>query len=464
MERLRQRTSTMSLNLRDYQQQGISEVHEKFQQGLRKVLFALATGGGKTLTFVQLIKNHFDFGLPVVVVVKRRNLVNQTSKVLDNYGIPHGIHMGGHWRKDGSKLVQVCSVDTLSARDIYPHIGNSNTLVIVDESHDARKTGKKYNSLFSAYGSCFILGFTATPFGDNSWFESVVNPIQAYELRDQGYLVPERTFAPATIDASKVQLSGGDYNKRQLFEVSSGSRIIGDIVKSWKRLGEGRPTLLFAVNIKHSKMIRDKFLDEGIPAIHLDANSTDTQRISAISELTLGKIKVVCNVDIFSVGFDAPQISCIQVCRPTRSLIWHIQALGRGLRPHPGKENCIVIDNAGNTLEHGSIYMPREISLEPPPKRSKKSDIEMKTCIECFFVYPRGPCPNCGFAEKRERNIDYVDGELTILETDQKAIEKAHILSRYNSLKRNKKARYIPSFAKQRLQKEFGDKWKEYVD
>jgi len=329
----------------------------------------------------------------------------------------------------------------------------------VDECHDVRGSGAKYPKLFEVYDKSYIVGFTATPYADNSFFQKIVCPIEGYELRDQGFLVPERTYIPSSIDVSQVKSSGGDYNKKQLFEASSGSQIIGDIVKSWKTHAEGRATLLFAVNVEHSKMIRDKFLAEGISAVHLDANDSLDARKKALNKLSQGLIKIITNCDVMSTGVDIPMVSCIQLARPTRSVIWHIQSIGRGLRPFPGKKDCIIIDNAGNTLRHGSIYMPRIATIE---KRKKRLDPlpMMRTCAKCYFIFTTlGPCPQCGFADKKVRNIDYVEGDLIHHQVSEEEIRKTHFLNRYKTLRkaaRFGKKKWIPSYEYQQLKKEFG--------
>jgi superfamily II DNA or RNA helicase len=122
-------------------------------------------------------------------------------------------------------------------------------------------------------------------------------------------------------------------------------------------------------------------------------------------------------VDIFSVGWDCPIVSCIILARPTWSLTWYLQAIGRGLRPFPGKTNCIILDNAGNVFRHGAPYRIREISLgKPGKKKPNKMDNQVCTCEECFYIFDpkeHDKCPECQWQKpKQSREIKSVDGKL----------------------------------------------------
>lgn len=412
-------------SLRDYQQKGIQQLYDSFRQGNKNIIFHLQTGGGKSHTFCKIIQDTYNLKTPVTLAVRRRELIYQASKNLDKWKIPHGIHMASSSRYKPKELVQIGSIDTLDARGVYPN-QDRKPLLIIDEAHDVRQSGKKYSKLLDTYRDSPTIGFTATPYGDNSFFDDIVCPISALELMQRGFLVPIKAYAPSIIDVSEVKMSStGDYNKKDLFKASSRSEIIGDFVRDWKLYSAGRPTLLFAVNIEHAEMIAKAFQKEGIPADYGHAGTKSHTRKDMMKKLASGKIKVLCNVNIFSTGVDIPEIGCIQFCRPSQSIIWHLQALGRGLRPSQGKTNCTIIDNAGNLLRHGSPYMERPAFLGKPDKKRveiEDSDIQLKTCKKCFYIYENKvlQCPSCGHMnEPRERKINHKDGQLKELNLSQ---------------------------------------------
>lgn len=278
---------------------------------------------------------------------------------------------------------------------------------------------RDYSKVIENYPRGFILGLSGTPFNDemNKYFHRVISPIQSYELRDDGYLADFITYCPNTIDAKDVSIRAGDFKKDELESLVVQSAIVGDVVKDYIKYGEERPAVCFAVSVEHSKLLASEFNSMGIKAVHCDANSSEKERDNARIGLEDGSIKVVCNVDIFSVGWDCPIVSCIIQARPTWSLIWYLQALGRGNRIHPEKNNCIVIDSAGNVFRHGLFYEPREIELGKEKKKKEyKEKTNIKNCEMCFRVYevtPSRECPHCGHTPKiKAREINVVSGEL----------------------------------------------------
>ena len=407
------------LKLRPYQLKGINDVYAAFVEGYKRVIFWLATGGGKTFTFCHIVKETFESGGYVIICVKRRDLINQASKNLTEWGIPHGVHMSNHRRYRPKERVQICSIDTLDARALYPH-ADKCPLIIIDEAHDVRPTGKKYVRFLDTYPDSPVIGFTATPFGNNSLFDHIVKPIEPHELMEQGNLVPVKIFTPNQIDVSQVEIKrNGDFNEKQLFEASADSKVVGDFVRDWQLYSEGRPTVLFAVNVEHAEIIAKAFNEAGISAASASAKTKTKDRDRLLKDLKDGKLKVLCNVNIFSTGVDLPEISCIQNCRPTQSLIWYLQAIGRGLRPAPwsGKVDCRIIDNAGNTFRFGNPYRVHAADLSGK-KRSDADDLEdisIRQCKRCHFVFEPtvNICPECNYTNPPvDRKIKHEDGEL----------------------------------------------------
>jgi len=400
----------MQVKLRNYQEMAIAQLDDEFRKGNRRVILWAIMGAGKTTIATWLIARAVQYDFPVIFIVRGRELVKNASETLDKYKIAHSINMAGHWRYDQKKIVQVCSVDTLKSRKNYPFT-DKEPLIFLDEAH------KNYDEIFEIYPNAFIVGMTGTPFNDMSSYHSYVHPVEGYELRDQGHLVPEKIYCPHIIDVSAVKIKAGDFEKKQLESVVTSSAVVGNVVQDYITYGQSRPTVCFAVSVEHSLQLTQAFNDAGIKAVHCDANSNDKERKDARDNIVSGRISVICNVDIFSVGWDCPSISCIILARPTWSLTWYMQAIGRGLRSHSGKSNCIILDNAGNVFRHGTPYRIREISLEKPSKKkSRVMDNKVCTCEECFFIFDpeeHTQCPECGWVKPRKlREIKSSDGKL----------------------------------------------------
>lgn len=369
------------------------------------------------MVFVYQMAKAYEEGRKAKLSLRRRGLIFQTSKILTAIGVPHGIVMAGE-KGSPNELIQVCSIDTEYSRNYFIFGDDPTADVHIDECHDCNPKGSKYREFFHAYRDHNVIGYTASPFGDNSYFQKIVHPISASELRDQGYLVKEKVFAPpkATIDTSKVRVVAGEYVTKELVDASSTRQIVGGFVANWKALNpKGLPTILFGITKAHSRKIAEAFNDAGIPSGHLDCDDNQEARDKVIDDLRSGIIKVVCNVDLFTVGVDFPEVGCVQLCRPTKSLTWHIQSIGRGLRPYPGKEHLVVIDHAGNYAEHGSVFFPREVSLEPKPRTENRDPLSF--CGMCGFLLLSSAideCPECGHVKERESR----SGQHTVIDDE----------------------------------------------
>ena len=389
--------------LREYQDKAVNEIRELYKNGAKKILLHLATGGGKTVVFCHILKQMHQKNNPAIMVVRGRKLVDQASQRLIRENIDHGVFMAGHWNMRPSRLIQVCSIDTLRARKHRPPA----KLIVIDEAH--LMLSEKDKEFVESYPDAKILAVTATPYSKKSMrhlADEIVCPITIRELIDQGHLVPCITYAPPVgVDLSQVPVSKmtGDYQEAELSAVMSDKVLVGDVVKHWKEFGQDRPSICFATGVKHSKLLCEEFLANGVPAAHVDASSSDKERNEILKRLERGEIKVITNCGILSIGVDMPYVGCIIGARPTKSLNLYIQQTGRGTRPCPeiGKKDFILLDHAGNVLEFGLITDEHPVNLDG---KQKKTDPELKTCQVCFAVFVGfGGCPHGCVGEVKEK-------------------------------------------------------------
>jgi superfamily II DNA or RNA helicase len=407
--------------LRDYQTKAINEIRTSFAGGENKVLLHLATGAGKTVIFCDILKKAYLKQKRAIIVVRGRELVDQASVRLFRESVPHGVLMANHWNYRPHERIQVCSIDTLIARKLFP----SADLVVVDEAH--LFTSSKSVDYFSHYKNSFILSVTATPYTDKSLehlSKKVVHPITMRELIAQGYLVPARYYAPSIPDLSSVHTRAGDFVKNELQNVMSDATLVGDLVSHWKQFASDRPSLAFGVSIKHSKQIVEAFNEQGIKAEHHDADSTDKERKSAVKRLEKREIKVISNVGIFCTGVDIPNVSCLVFARPTKSYNLYIQQAGRGTRIARGKSDFIILDHAGNCLRHGFIEDEKEAQIKTKEKKVYEKSVSPSVCKECFAVFKGSTCPSCGQVKRIEggRKFEVIDGNLKEITKDAEII------------------------------------------
>jgi DNA repair protein RadD len=443
--------------LRPYQQKALDEIRGLYRQNKKRVLLHLSTGGGKTVIFCEILKNCYQKNKHGIMLVRGRKLVDQASQRLIREGVPHGVLMAGHWNYNPKELIQICSIDTVSRR--MNEIKKAD-MIVVDEVHmAAAETFKKFLAQFP---DAYKLGVTATPYQRatiNHIAEHVVKPITMVELIEQGYLVPAKYYAPSQPDLTgvKIKSSTGDYDEEQL--EARCNKIIGDLATNWKRYGENRPTVCFAINIHHSKNIVAHLTENGIPAAHVDADSTDMERQDVLDKLEKGELKIVSNVGILCTGVDLPFLSCIMMARPTMSLNLYIQQLGRATRPYENKTDFIVLDHGNNVARHGFITTEREAVLEFKKTGKMIGVPPVATCEKCYAVFPvqTKVCPQCGHVnEKADRKIVEINGELQLLTDEQ--YEKFKINIRFHELKRIQKEKdYKRGWVFHKMKDEFGE-------
>lgn len=378
------------MELRPYQQDFKNAIYKEVLADKRKILCEMFMGTGKTTVFTSITGDISANNRPVLITVKRRKLVQQASKTLQRAGISHGIFMADSNRWRPKAKVQVGSIDTIGSREAYPFKDNEKAVIIIDECHDISSNNSQYKSFLDVYSKNVTLGFTATPYGDNSAWTAHVNTITPQELLALGYLVPTRTHLPDEVEID------GRMEKVDVDEFIRKPQIVGNIVEYWKEYGEGRPTIIFANSVNHSMALQENFGRQGIEMLHADASTPERKRDQLIRRLVKGHIQGLINVGLYGVGVDIPEVSCIVQARPTTSTIWHVQSLGRGIRPAPGKRDCIVLDHCGNFWRcGGDAFEPRQVVLDKGDFRGRAFSI--RRCFECGHVYKSGPkCPHCG--------------------------------------------------------------------
>ena len=406
-----------TVSLRPYQEAAINSLIGSFRSGHRKSVLQVPTGGGKTRIATVIIQMALHKGNRVLFICDREELINQTSAAFDAAGIDHGVIQGNHWRSKLAAPVQVATAQTL-ARRRWPDVG----LVIWDECHTVYQTVLKQ---MDKWNKLKFIGLSATPFTKgmaNNWDDLVIGST-TQDLIDQGFLCPYEIYGPPPADLTGVKTLAGDYHQGDLAKAVSKKNIVGDVVKTWLSLGEGRQTICFAVDVAHSKHIVSEFQRYGIKAEHIDAYTDSDDRRKALEDFAAKRIQIISSVDILTKGYDQPQASCLIMARPTKSLIIHIQQIGRVLRIADGKENAIILDHGGNTERHGFPTDPLPDRLDEGKKKQqseskKKPESLPKACSSCHYVKPAGvhECPQCGFAPEKQTMVESTDDKLVKIE------------------------------------------------
>jgi superfamily II DNA or RNA helicase len=411
--------------LRPRQIKAIDDVRAAYRAGFRAPLLCAATGFGKTHTAAEIIKSAIDRGNDVWFLAHLREILDDTARRLQQAEIPHGFIMAGMPRNP-YKPVQIVSVQTAVRRPVVRKPG----LIIVDECHLA--VAETYRQVLAAAGNPPILGLTGTPCrldgrGLGELFDTIIPTCSTGDLIAEGLLAPIRYYAPTKPDLAGVRSRGGDFALDQLAEAVDRPSIIGDAVAHYRKYAHGRRAVAFCVNIAHAEHTAAAFAAAGYRAVAISGKSTREERTAALTGLRQGTLDIVCNCALWVAGVDCPEIGCVILLRPTKSLTMYLQSVGRGLRIAPGKPDLIVLDHASCVFTHGLPQDPREWTLDAKPKRKGSTDAPaVRECPECFACHEPAPvCPACGHVYQRETVATgpaQVDGEL--VEVDEAALRR----------------------------------------
>ncbi len=389
--------------LRDYQLQVKQNLYSLIRSGKRKILTFAPTGAGKTILAAQIVADAASRGKRVWFVVDLDILIAQTWDKFKKFGLECGF-VKARWQEKPEALVQIISAQTLARRGLENQIPPD--VVLLDECH---KTGwaNIIRQMMSEWcSSALYIGLTATPWrlskhqGMSDIFEALVTAPMPHELMERGFLVKPAYYGIPGADLKGIHTVGGDFSESDLAIACDTSEVVEGIVKEWLRLCQGRRTIVFAVNVFHSKHIRDAFLRAGISAEHVDGTMTGKQRQPIYDRLTTGETLVVTSCQALQEGFDIPSVSAVLLCRPTKSKALYFQQIGRGLRIHPESEktDCIVLDQAGNVKRFGFVEDLRHISLTEG-RETGRGEISVKDCLGCEALLHISvmQCPHCGY-------------------------------------------------------------------
>jgi DNA repair protein RadD len=402
--------------LRPYQVAALEGLRQGIRDGHRRQLLVSPTGSGKTQIASAMIRGAVAKGHRVMVIAHRRELIYQVqNRLWHDHELISGVIMAGHAPEPGLPI-QVASIQSLVRRE-FPDV----ELLIVDEAHHARAT--TYHKVFDRYPSAWIVGLSATPWrldgkGLIDVFDHMVLASTPQKLLELGFLCPGFGHAYVSPDLAKIGMIGSDYNPEELGQAYEASGVLGDIVAEWQKEANGLRTIIFASSISNSEWLVARFLELGVKAEHLDYLTPRKTREAIIQRVRSGETTVISNVGILGEGVDIPELECCILARPTKSLSFFLQMVGRVLRPAGGKTRALIHDH-GHLLEtHGLWDQERDYSLTVT-KKKQPGAAPTKTCPECGCICPLAAreCPECHHVfEKKDDENDGEHVKLTIEE------------------------------------------------
>lgn len=356
--------SIQMAKLFDYQTEMRERILEAFGR-YDAVMCQMPTGTGKTHVLAAVVgefaKRHLQIGkgtptsspMMVWVVAHRRELIEQIQRTWETF------YLG----RRNAPEVKVMSIQWLAKN--WDGVGDERpAMIVIDEAHHA--LADSYQELFRRYPEAKKLGMTATPYrlsgkGFVGLFDSLLQSrsipefiaMKRLSLFDY-YAVPQDSKIRRQIAMLKKRGADGDYQTKELELSLNTPRNIEYLYNSLMRYARGRRGIVYAININHARAIADFYVEKGLKCSAIDCNTPSKERSEKVDAFRRGDIDVMVNVDIFSEGFDCPEVEFIQLARPTLSLAVYLQQVGRGLRKAKGKKYCVILDNVGLSRTFGT--------------------------------------------------------------------------------------------------------------
>lgn len=412
--------------LRGYQRIGIDKLATKYSQGKSRIIFQLATGGGKTVAFAGLIHRYLQRQQRrVLILVHREELLKQAYRTLYQWYEISAAPITAGTSYLPNVMVYVAMVETANNRlkKNPAYFGNIG-LVIVDECHIGN-----FKKLYDQFSGALIVGFTATPISGSkkdplkNHFEDIVCGVDIPELIEQGALVPNKTFHLKNVNRKELKIKNGEFDEREMGRMFSGTKMVQNCLKAYRELAPGKKAIVFNCNIEHSKKVNDAFLAFGYPSRHLDGESDPRYRADTLTWFKNTPGAVLHNVGILTAGFDEPSVECVVINRSTMSIPLWLQMTGRGSRPFPGKEHFIILDMGSNAITHGDWCERRDWAHEffHPEKPKEGGAAPCKECVGCGVIMHASQivCPHCGAINKKAPVYDEEVVAMELLDSRQ---------------------------------------------
>lgn len=405
-----------ALTLRPYQRAGLDALYDHWSEGGGNGLLVYPTGAGKSLVLAAIVQELLAQypGMRIGVVTHVRELILQDYQELMRLwpGAPAGVYSAGLGRRDTSQRIIFAGIQ--SAWKKTKEIGAFD-LLLIDEAHlISRSTDTTYGKFIGALREMNpemrVIGLTATPYrldsgrlddGSDALFEKIIYEAKLSDLIDEGYLAPLISKGMSEIDVSTVSKRGGEFVAGDLERAANDDAVVRAAVAELVAYGSDRKAwLVFCAGVKHAAHVRDEITGHGITCEAITGDMDSGQRDSIIQRFRRGEIRCLTSVGVLTTGFNVPHVDLVGMMRPTLSTGLFVQQVGRGFRTAPGKDNCLVLDWAGNVRRHGPVDL-----IEIKPNRGGKKEagvtvdtVRAKECPSCksLAALNAQTCAFCG--------------------------------------------------------------------
>lgn len=408
------------MQLRDYQRRAIDGLYNYFEHKDGNPLIVAPTGSGKSVIIGALCREILEQWPEqrVMILSHVKELLEQNfSKIMAFWpGAPAGLYCAGLGMKQARDPITVASIQSVYRK---PHVFGWRDLVLIDEAHllsaDSDTMYQQFlEGLRQINHRVKVVGLTATPYrlksgmlheGKLRLFTDVAVEISLRELLEAGHVCPLVSKSSVVqADLSSVSLVAGEFNARESEEAMDKEALTAAALDEVFALAADRRSwLFFCAGVSHAEHVAEALRERGVNAATVTGDTPADERDEILRAFKAGELRAVTNANVLTTGFDAPNIDLLVLLRPTTSPGLYVQIMGRGMRLHPDKRNCLVLDFAGNVERFGCVDQ-----IKPPraaTSRGKREGHE-RTCLicpHCRMASPLGSleCADCGHGFQR---------------------------------------------------------------
>jgi len=399
-----------TITLRPYQEEAVAAVYEHLRARDDHPCVVIPTAGGKTPVMAAICRDAVSrWGGRVLILAHVKELLEQAVEKLHamapDLWMQIGVYSAGLRSRDTEHPIIVAGIQSVYRRaDELDRFD----LILLDEAHMLPPDGEGMYRTFLADARVVnpnvrLVGLTATPYrmttgmicDPENLLNEVCYEVGVRELIVQGYLCPLKTKAGRRkVDTGGLHIRGGEFIAGEVEALMDDDALVRDACDEIVRETRDRHSvLIFAAGVAHARHVQRALDDLGEECGLVTGETPALERAATLQRFREGALKYLVNVNVLTTGFDAPNIDCVAMLRPTNSPGLYYQMVGRGFRLHPTKENCLVLDFGGNILRHGPVD-----ALEIEDRTGAGGEAPAKECPECHAVIHAAyaVCPECG--------------------------------------------------------------------
>lgn len=405
-------------------------------------LVCLPTGTGKSHVIADFTREAMQTypSTRVVMATHVKELIKQNAKkLLEAWPLaPLGLYSAGLKSRDFMQPIVFGGIQSMVKN---PELFGKRDLLFIDEAHllspnDDTNYIKFITGLRKINPYLRVIGTTATRWRmglgcltNGNIFTDITYDLCGIEgfnrLIAEGYLcplIPKRT--KTELEYSNVGMRNGEFIPGALEAAVDDYHTTFEALKELIEQGYNRRSwLIFASGINHAEHIGEMLNTAfGIPTCVIHSKKSDKENETNLNKWRSGELRCAVNMNGLTTGVDHPALDLIGMLRPTMSSGLWVQMLGRGTRVFENKENCLVLDFAGNTRRLGPINDP----VIPRPKgKGEPGPAPVKICPACgtYCHTTAKVCIVCGFVFPTEENINSTADTSELLRSDLPQVE-----------------------------------------